>query len=412
MNQLTKNKSTRSEQFLRRRKFLITLPFLVIPFLAMAFWSLGGGHGKQASSAADSTGFNSELPHAKLESNHAEDKLSYYNQALKDSTGATRNKLDFETRSMNAGSIAPLSEPDENEMIIAKKLEQINQEINRPEKPQPRSSSFPSRPEAGMTSDVDRLEALMNSMNGGNGNDPEMEQINAMMEKILDIQHPDRAREKIKEQSLKNKAGAYPVNAPAKSEVISHFATVSGDTARKVLSVKTNTSSGFFGLVEEAANAVGGNAIRAIVEQTQTVVTGGELKIRLLDEIYIAGVLIPKGQLVSGTVILNGERLIVEIPFVRYLNNIFPVALSAYNLDGLEGIYIPGTISRDAAKQGADNAVQELQMMTLDPSLSAQAVSAGIEAAKGLFSRKVKLIKVTVKAGYQILLKDSSTQNL
>ncbi len=155
-----------------------------------------------------------------------------------------------------------------------------------------------------------------------------------------------------------------------------------------------------------------GNAIRATIEQTQTVVSGGELKIRLLDEIYIAGVLIPKGQLVSGTAILNGERLIVEIPFVRYLNNIFPVALSAYNLDGLEGIYIPGTISRDVAKQGADNAVQELQMMTLDPSLSAQAVNAGIEAAKGLFSRKVKLIKVTVKAGYQILLKDSSTQNL
>jgi len=239
-----------------------------------------------------------------------------------------------------------------------------------------------------------------------------MQQLNAMMEKILDIQHPDRAREKIKEQSLKNKARAYPVNAPGKTDLISHFSVAFGDTIQKVRPVKTDTSNGFFGLNEEAAGSFDANAIRAAVEQTQTVVTGGELKIRLLDEIFIAGILIPKGQLVSGTVTLSGERLIVEIPSIRYLNNIFPVALSAYNLDGLEGIYIPGTISRDAAKQGADNAVQELQMMTLDPSLTAQAASAGIEAAKGLFSRKVKLIKVTVKAGYQILLKDLSNQNL
>lgn len=408
MIELTNNPSSRphSQQFLRRRKFLFILPFLVVPFLTMAFWSLGGGSGEVSGSVQDSTGFNSQLPQAKLDASQAENKLSYYDQALKDSTGAIRNNLGFEADTLSTGSIRAIAPPDENETLIARKLEQINREINRPEEPQFNQSSSTSSTDAGMTGDVDRLEALMNSMNGSNGNDPEMQQLNAMMEKILDIQHPDRAREKIKEQSLKNKVHAYPVNAPGKTEVISHFAT--GDTARKVLQVKTAASKGFYGLKEDSGDALAGNAIRATVEQTQTVVTGGELKIRVLDEIYIAGILIPKGQLVSGTATLSGERLIVEIPSIRYLNNIFPVALSAYNLDGLEGIYIPGTISRDAAKQGADNAVQELQMMTLDPSLSAQAASAGIEAAKGLFSRKVKLVKVTVKAGYQILLKDSS----
>ena len=42
---------------------------------------------------------------------------------------------------------------------------------------------------------------------------------------------------------------------------------------------------------------------------------------------------------------------------------------------------------------------------------SAQAASAGIEAAKGLFSRKAKLIKVIIKSGYQILLRDNHTNN-
>jgi len=38
--------------------------------------------------------------------------------------------------------------------------------------------------------------------------------------------------------------------------------------------------------------------------------------------------------------------------------------------------------------------------------LGAQAASAGIETARDLISKKVKLVKVTVKAGYQVLLRD------
>jgi hypothetical protein len=50
--------------------------------------------------------------------------------------------------------------------------------------------------------------------------------------------------------------------------------------------------------------------------------------------------------------------------------------------------------------------MQTIGLTSLDPSWGAQAASAGIEAAKTLFSKKVKLIKVTVKAGYQVLLRD------
>jgi hypothetical protein len=44
----------------------------------------------------------------------------------------------------------------------------------------------------------------------------------------------------------------------------------------------------------------------------------------------------------------------------------------------------------------------------MDQSVGAQAASVGVEAAKGLFNRKVKQIKVKVKAGYEVLLKDSN----
>jgi hypothetical protein len=35
-------------------------------------------------------------------------------------------------------------------------------------------------------------------------------------------------------------------------------------------------------------------------------------------------------------------------------------------------------------------------------------MGAGIEAAKSLMSKKIKLIKVSVKAGYQVFLKDDT----
>ena len=32
-----------SEKFLRQRKMMVVLPLLVLPFITMAFWVLGGG---------------------------------------------------------------------------------------------------------------------------------------------------------------------------------------------------------------------------------------------------------------------------------------------------------------------------------------------------------------------------------
>jgi hypothetical protein len=50
--------------------------------------------------------------------------------------------------------------------------------------------------------------------------------------------------------------------------------------------------------------------------------------------------------------------------------------------------------------------MQTLGVASLDDSWGSQAAGAGIEAAKSLLSKKVKLIKVVVKAGYQVLLRD------
>ena len=104
-------------------------------------------------------------------------------------------------------------------------------------------------------------------------------------------------------------------------------------------------------------------------------------------------------------------QLKINISSIQYQDNILPVSLEVYDIDGLAGIYVPGSISRDVGKQSTDQAVSSIGVTTLDPSLAAQATSAGIQAAKTLISKKVKLVKVTVKAGYQVFLKDNNQKH-
>ena len=152
------------------------------------------------------------------------------------------------------------------------------------------------------------------------------------------------------------------------------------------------------------------NEIEAVVHETQTLVNGAVIKLRLLNDIYINGSLIPKDNFVFGLAMLNNERLEVEIYSIRYNQSLYPVKLEVYDMDGLPGIYIPGAISRDVAKQSADNSLQLMELSSMDPSFKAQATAAGVGAAKNLLSKKVKLIKVMVKAGYKVLLKDKNLQ--
>ncbi|MBK8310910.1 MAG: conjugative transposon protein TraM [Chitinophagaceae bacterium] len=147
------------------------------------------------------------------------------------------------------------------------------------------------------------------------------------------------------------------------------------------------------------------NSIEALVNTNQVLVNGAVIQLRLATDVFINGVLIPKGNQVNGIVSLNNERLEAEINSIRYGNSLFPVKLEIYDMDGLPGIYIPGSISRDVSKQSADNSLQLMELTSVDPTMKAQLAAAGVNTIKGLLSRKVKQVKVMVKAGYKVLLK-------
>jgi phage-related protein len=66
---------------------------------------------------------------------------------------------------------------------------------------------------------------------------------------------------------------------------------------------------------------------------------------------------------------------------------------------------VPEAITADAAKDGAVSGVDGMEFMSMDESMGAQAATAGINAAKGLFSKKIKRIKAKLKNGHPLLLR-------
>jgi hypothetical protein len=336
-----------------KRKVLLVLPLLVLPFMALAFYAMGGGTGNHLLGHLDSKGINTSLPDASFKKDDPKDKMGIYNLTGND-TSANENGI------QNVADRLGFNAKEENQQTeqINEKLEVLNKEISKPSPKVNINTSTVRQQPTGMKNDVDRLEMLMKSMQSGKGSDPEMEQMNSMLQSIMDIQHPERVRQKYINQ-----------------------VTDSPDSLFK--------------------------AIPAVIVDNQKVLQGATIKLRLLDSVKLNGQIIPKGQFIYGICNIANQRLLLDVKTIRLGNRIVPVDLSVYSLDGIRGIEAPEALLTDAINGGSDDAVRNIQLLGLDQSMGAQIAGAGIEATKNLFSKKVKRIKVKLKAEYPILLRNN-----
>lgn len=429
---------TYSEKFKKRRKFFLVIPLLVFPFITMLFWALGIGKGTQNNTGKEQQkGLNTQLPEAKLPAENM-DKMSLYHvveqdsEALKDALSQdTRNgsveknyTKDTNNATYDSGyndtqdkTMRVQGDPDSNEVKVQRKLAELENTLDKTTDTGLSSArDLPgSIHDNHIDTDMYSLQKLLGDTQAGEHPDPELQQLNGMLEKILDIQHPERMEEKWKEQSDIQTGQVFPVTAEANTGTASllerpYIPNSPGDSAWPFAGyLKQNA---FYDLSQPTVrNNLPRQAIPAVIHESRTLVSGATVKLRLLKDIFIEGILIPQNTFIYGTCNIVGERLNILIKDIRYGNRIFPVSLSAYDMDGLEGIRVPGAILRDAARESTGQAVQGLQLMDMNPSLATQAAGVGIESLKGLLNRKTKQVRVTVKAGYPVLLVDEKTMH-
>lgn len=437
-----------SEEYLRKRKFAVIIPLIVFPFATVVFSLLGGGKGVAAPMQKGKDAFNYELPAPILQDDSRMSKIDYYEKSDRDSAkwkeiakrdpyykkmsmekGSGFDDMDFQgykeqadfSQPSKSGAVeSPYShntDADENVIRVQQKLAQLNRELQRKEDTLSVNAGNPlpvekdRRSTATITSpEVGQLEKMMEAIQDGSQSDPEMTKLDGMLDKILDIQYPTRVQDKMKKQSAEHKQQVYPVSLFNEDEVpVSSLqpSILAGPlSSSDSLITRRQPLNRFYSIDDEVASGEEDNAVAAEIPEYQTLVSGSTLKMRITNDVFIAGRLVPKNSSIYGTASINGERLQVEINSIRIDNSILPVSLSVYDLDGMPGVYIPGAIARDVTKNSADQAIQGIPIMSMDPSLGVQAASAGIETAKSLLSKKVRMIKVNVKSGYQILLKN------
>lgn len=436
-----------SASFMQNRKFYTYLPLLILPFLTLAYWAIGIKMiYKNQVAQTQPQGLNTSLPDAKLKDETAFSKLTYYKQAMDDSAKIREQlkkdpyrsaELTQPDKSAGELSMQGLGAPQsglkkqkpvsykgktyagtQQARIVSKlkTLDSVLAKSSQPQFSQPVSKSELTQKAAVSASDenLQKLESLMTNLDGQQNidpQDPELQELNSMLEKILDIQHPERVASRIQAHSADVQSQSYPVKGSVDQTPIGNFSASQSDSASSPVSMISFQTNGFFSLDEPVSASVD-NTIKAVVHQEQTLVTGSTIKLRLTADIYVAGTLIPKDNFVFGTVSVNGERLLVDIASIRLNSSLFPVKLSVYDLDGQAGIYIPGSISRNVAKQSVSQDIQGLSLGSVDPSIGAQAASAGIQAAKTLLGKKARLVQVSVKAGYQILLRDGNLKSI
>lgn len=425
-----------NEQIKKKRRFLAVLPLLATPFLSLLFWSMGGGKGNTDGTPKPSSGLNTKLPGAGPDDKQ-QDKLSLYDKALKDSLEMEEfrradpyAKKQFQSyadsmgygdslRSLTVGSSIyyPGNNRYENlgsreaEDRLSERLHDLENQLAMAEY---RRTDYQNSREA--MAEVNQLQASLEAGTlAGSAPDPELEQIDGILEKVMDIQHPGRAREKARAASEKNKGLVYSITTSVentRADLFGNAGTTKIKGAKSAEAAIRPVTANFYELSDsETGDPEANKAVPAFVHETQTLVSGATIKMRLAEQIFINGVMIPKGNYVFGTCQLEGERMQIEVKGIRYKNALFPVSLAVYDMDGITGIRIPGAISRDATKQGADQVLQGLDIPVMDQSFGVQAASAGVQTVKSLFGRKVKLVRATVKAGYPVLLIDLNKRN-
>ncbi len=379
-----------SQKFLKKRRFLTVLPLIVLLFLLLLFWLLGGGTSVQTKATTKTGGLNTQLPDANLKNQSALDKLSFYAMADRDSVKrAEQLRMDPNYRPK---AVFNNVSTDESEASLNRKIARLQSQVDQPDY----DERLVKKRVVESSEEIDRLQMMVQSISQKK-TDPEIEALNGTLDKLLEIQNPGRIKQ---ETPAKAKNKLFAVTANESNSERSYFGA---DSAKNTI--------GFLSDADALKDSLRNGTILAVVHNEQTLLVGSIVKLRLLQDVLVNGVRIPVGSFVFGNSSIDNERVKVTVTSIQFQNRLYPVALTVFDVDGLKGINIPGSAGREVIKESADKGIQSVGGLTFDPSLKAQAAAVGVNAAKSLFSKKVKLLRVTVKAGYRVLLKDENEKN-
>ena len=442
----------RTEKQVRQKKLLIALPFIIVPCLVFGFWMIRSGDGESTVEVQTiDNQVNTSLPDPildkprnKRESYEQADKEAdlraynlrrdpYADQLMRQDSLASTNsfersltdRTDQLSRKLNAFS-DQMSDVEQTDIALGGGPSKVKSSAtNRPgSNNRPRATAYDPRVTQMVTEEdkkIAEIESKMAQLNryGAAPSDaspqpfdseplsPEdslaavqLQTLDKIMERATMLRFPELAEDEMRKRSLANGEKAYPISQSSASDrEVRYFGSATGDENQP-------PPRGGFYTDQQGDDAFEQITVGAQVHSSVTVVEGSTVKLRLLDDVYVAGLRIPKHSFVYATTSLDGDRLRIQIQTINFRGNIYQVELEGFDLDGLPGIAVPGSVERQIAKREASRTARSVGGTTRTNNLATQLAVEGTDAVKEIASRKLAVTKIYLKSGHEIILRN------
>ena len=417
----SKPKKELTPQEMQKRKKMLVYPLFFLIF-AGAMWLIFAPSGDKDEQQPD--GFNSELPIPKDEAIVGDKRSAYEQEAMQNKQNEKmRNLQDFafllgeeEERKAQTGSENQLAVTDDENKYnygnssrntpTIQSSAQAYQDINR------QLGNFYEEPateidkQAQLEKDA-RIQELEKQLEEKSQADQQLELIEksyAIAAKYMPNTQEQAQPAPITD--MREKVVPKPVSQVHHNVVSLLSAPMSDDEFLEAYSKPRNmgfiTATGNESIMDK-------NSIKACVYQTVTISNGKELQLRLQEPMRAGNMLIPANTVLTGSVKISGERLHITITSIQYADNVIPVEMEVYDMDGMQGIFVPNSDEINAAKEIAANMGTSMgsSITITDDAGSQLAADLGRSAIQGVsqfFSKKMREVKITLKAGYKVLL--------
>ncbi|AZA85447.1 conjugative transposon protein TraM [Chryseobacterium shandongense] len=381
---------------------------------------------KDKNVTVEEVGFNSAVPQAADDKLQSDKQKAYEQQLLEQKNEENRNKLtslsDYwsDNQSTNlATQSSPLNANGNSETLIQGDQNAMNSYRNA----QQTLGSFYSRDDqevSNLKREISRLKnesQQSNSTPKGSGINEQLE----LMEKSYQL-----AAKYLPSSSQQNQTFEEPKasNAIEKSE--------SKETQTKITTVKHLnknvvsalyrepsdsaflaglTRNSFTGIQNNSAhnNPLTTNSIRAVIHQTQLITNESLISLRLTEPMILGNTKIPDGTLLKASCKFQGGRLQMKVSSIEYQGSIQPVEINIHDNDGQLGLQIPQSPEQNALNDIVANMSQTsgtniMMTQSAGQQIASDLTRGVVQGVSGYFQKRVRMPKVTVKAGHQILL--------
>lgn len=174
---------------------------------------------------------------------------------------------------------------------------------------------------------------------------------------------------------------------------------------------KVKVTSDYFNTI--TVNEPEAKLIKAIIDEDVKAVDGSRVRLRLLDDIEINQITVPKGSYLYATMSgFSSQRVKGSIKSILVNDELIKVSLSLYDTDGLEGLYVPSSNFRETTKDvasGAMNNTSSLTQSSTSPGNALvqwgnQAITNAVQKTSNAISKSIRKNSAKLKYGTFVYL--------